>query len=177
MGCALAQAALRRGLEVVVITGPVDLEYPSQVELYKVVSTTEMCEVALRLFPGCDAVIGAAAPCDYQPKRFSKKKLSKAEFSGVLELEETPDILAALGQIKCPNQMIVAFALETHDAKNRAIQKMKRKNADFIVLNGPTTIQSEEAEIEILSREGTVVDSGHGLKTQIAEKILETLIT
>ncbi len=175
MGRALAQAALHHGLEVVVLSGPVDLDYPSEVELHRVVSTNEMLEAALKLFPDCDAVIGAAAPCDYRPRRFSETKLAKADFSGILELEETPDILAALGRIKRPDQTIVAFALETHDAKNRAVEKLQRKNADFIVLNGPTAIDSEETEIEILSREGTVVFSGRGPKTRIAGSIIETL--
>jgi len=177
MGCALANAALELGWEVILVSGPVAVEYPPGIELHSVVSTAEMYDRALHLFPSCDIVIGAAAPCDYKPKDISGKKLSKSDFSGQVELVETQDILAALGQIKRPEQILVAFALETHDAKNRAIQKMRRKNADFVVVNTPAAIDSEEAELEIYDRSESPVRTISGSKTQLAQQLLELLIT
>ena len=174
MGCALAKAALKAGWEVHLISGPVAIEYPQGIELYPVVSTEEMYESALRLFPGCDMVIGAAAPCDYKPKSVSENKLSKSDFSGQVELVETPDILAALGQIKQPEQILVAFALETHEAKERALQKMRRKNADFIVVNTPAAINAEETEFDIYDRSEKKVCSIRGPKNQLAELLLKT---
>jgi len=173
MGCALAKAALRGGWEVCLISGPVAIEYPREIELYPVVSTEEMYNLALRLFPGCDMVIGAAAPCDYKPKNVSENKLSKSDFSGLVELVETPDILAALGQIKRPGQILVAFALETHEAKKRALQKMRRKNADFIVVNTPATINAEETEFDVYDRSERMVCSIYGSKNQCAEQLVK----
>jgi len=175
MGCALAKAALNIGWEVVLISGPVAIEYPREVELYSVVSTGEMYDWALCLFPGCDMIIGAAAPCDYRPKSVSEKKLSKSDFSGLVELVETPDILAALGRIKRPEQVLVAFALETHEAKNRALQKMHRKNADFVVVNTPAAINAEETEFDIYDRSEKLICSIHGSKHQLAERLLKEL--
>ena len=176
MGCALATAALKIGWEAVVVSGPVAVEYPPGIELYPVVSTEEMYESALRLFPGCDIVIGAAAPCDYRPKNVSEKKLSKSDFSGILELAETRDILASLGQIKRSGQILVAFALETHDAQNRALQKMRQKNADFIVVNSPAAIHADETAFEVYDRAGAAVRSMNGSKKRLADQLLEMLI-
>ena len=177
MGRALAKAAIAKGWEAVLVSGPVAIEYPPEIELYHVVSTAEMLKQTLRLFPDCDAVIGAAAPCDYKPKIFSEKKLSKFDFSGCMEFAETPDILAALGKIKRSNQTIVAFALETHDAQNRAMLKMERKNADYIVLNGPNAINAEETKIELYCRSENSFSPFSGRKDEIAEFILEKIFS
>ena len=176
MGCALAKAALKTGWEVVLISGPVAIEYPKGIELHRVISTGEMYDLALRLFPSCDMIIGAAAPCDYRPKSVSENKLSKSDFPGQVELVETPDILAALGQIKRPEQILVAFALETHEAKHRALQKMHRKNADFVVVNTPAAINAEETEFNIYDRSERLLCSIAGSKDQLAEQLL-TIVT
>ena len=175
MGCALAKAALKTGWEVVLISGPVTIEYPKGIELHRVISTGEMYDLALRLFPNCDMIIGAAAPCDYRPKSVSENKLSKSDFSGLVELVETPDILAALGQIKRPEQILVAFALETHEAKKRALQKMHRKNADFVVVNTPAAINAEKTEFDIYDRSERLVCSIGGSKKQLAEQLLSVV--
>ena len=177
MGCALAKAALKSGWEVVLISGPVALEYPREVELHTVVSTGEMYDSALRLFPGCDMAIGAAAPCDYRPKSVSENKLSKSDFSGLVELVETPDILAALGQIKRPEQVLVAFALETHEAKNRALQKMHRKKADFVVVNTPAAINAEATEFDIYDHSERLLCSIAGSKDRLAEQLLTIIMS
>ena len=176
MGCALAKAALKIGWEVVLISGPVAMEYPAGIELYPVVSTEEMYHRALHLFPSCDMIVGAAAPCDYKPKNISEKKLTKSDFSGFVELVETQDILAAIGEIKTPEQILVAFALETHDAKNRALKKLRRKNADFVVVNAADAIDSEEAALDIYDRNENPVASISGSKNQLAEQLFELLI-
>ncbi len=175
MGRALAAAALERGGEVVLVSGPVETDYPGELEVHRILTTEEMLKECLRLFPGCDAVIGAAAPCDYRPKTYSETKLSKSAFGGMLELVETPDILAALGKIKRPNQRIVAFALETDNAREKALAKLRKKNADFIVLNDPTVIGSPEAAVEILDPGGTMVEGLRGDKTEIARRIVGLL--
>ncbi len=175
MGRALAAAAFERGFEVVLVSGPVETDYPDELEVREVLTTDEMLKQCLRIFPDCDAVIGAAAPCDYRPKNYSDTKLSKSAFGGMLELVETPDILAALGKIKRPNQQIIAFALETDNAREKALAKLRKKNADFIVLNDPTVIGSPEATIAILKRDGTIIEQLRGGKTEVARRIVGLL--
>ncbi|MBQ4195575.1 MAG: phosphopantothenoylcysteine decarboxylase, partial [Thermoguttaceae bacterium] len=80
MGAALAQAALEAGYEVVVISGPVDIEYPKGAEVVKVVSTEEMHAAAIQRFAECEGAIGAAAPCDYRPLEVLPDKMSKEDF-------------------------------------------------------------------------------------------------
>ncbi|HEX3725066.1 MAG TPA: phosphopantothenoylcysteine decarboxylase, partial [Pirellulales bacterium] len=91
MGAALADAALAHGHEVVIVSGPVSIEYPAGVEVLSVVSTEEMLEVASRVFPTCQGLIGVAAPCDYRPVRVSPGKISKTGEPLLLHLVETPD--------------------------------------------------------------------------------------
>lgn len=175
MGAALADAAVELGWEVIVISGPVSVPYPQAVEQYHVISTQEMFDASLLVFPECDAVIGAAAPCDYRPKEFSEKKICKCEFNGTLDLIETPDILAALGRLKRKEQKIIAFALETHNSRENAIRKMQRKNADWIVLNGPRAIEAEQSSVEILDHNGDSLGPLSTSKTVIAKRLLQLI--
>lgn len=172
MGRALAESALQRGHRVVLVSGPVCVEYPSGAEIHLVNTTGEMLEKCEELFPECDAILAAAAPCDYRPRKFSVQKLSKAGFSGTLELEETPDILKILGKRKRPDQKIIAFALETHEARSRAMKKMDTKNADFIVLNGPQALDADASRIEIYDKTGESLGIFTGEKRELAEKIV-----
>lgn len=175
MGAALATAAIEIGWEVIVVSGPVFVSYPRSVEQYHVVSTQEMFDASILLFPECDAVIGAAAPCDYRPKIFSEKKISKFDFHGMMEFVETPDILAALGRLKRKDQKIIAFALETHNPRENAIKKMQRKNADWIVLNGPRAIEAEQSVAEILDRNGNSLGPLSTSKIVIAQQLLKLI--
>ena len=90
------------------------------------------------LFPSCDGVIGAAAPCDYRPVRVEQQKITKTGQPLTLNLIETPDVMATLGgATKRTGQWLVGFALETDDQRFRALTKLERKSCDLIVLNGP----------------------------------------
>ncbi|MDR2117520.1 MAG: phosphopantothenoylcysteine decarboxylase, partial [Planctomycetaceae bacterium] len=79
MGVALAEIVLERGELPVIVSGPVTLVYPDGAEIHRVETTEEMLECCLRLFPDCNGIIGAAAPCDFKPEYFSEQKLSKSE--------------------------------------------------------------------------------------------------
>ena len=175
MGRALAVAALDAGHEVVVVSGQVAIEYPRGVKVIGVISTQQMFDATTELFPDSDAIIGAAAPCDFRPKDVSSKKLSKTDFSGTLELVETSDILAAMGKLKRGNQKIIAFALETDDSKKRAIAKLEKKNADYIVLNGPDALESDVTRIEIIAKNGEICKSFSGSKSEAAKIIVSIL--
>ena len=174
MGCCLAQAALDLGHEVTIVSGPVSINYPAAAHVVEVVSTQDMLEAANKAFPECNGVIAAAAPCDFKPKNFSQQKI-KTSSSFELQLVETNDILAELGSRKRPNQWSVGFALETEDGKTRALKKLKRKNCDLIVVNGPTAIDSTENQVDVIGLDGSVVLSLAGPKETVAQGILKLI--
>jgi len=172
MGAALAEAAIARGHEVVIVSGPVDISYPARAAVHPVVSTEEMLDVCQRLFPEMDGVIGVAAPCDYRPERVADHKLAKTGEPLVLHLIETPDVIATLGAAK-RRQWVVGFALETDDQRLRALAKLERKSCDLMILNGPEAMHSEENSVEILDPHGDVIASFQGLKSDVARRIFE----
>ena len=171
MGAALAAAAIEAGHQVVVVSGPVDVQYPPGAEVLPVVSTEEMLAACQRVFPNCDGLIAAAAPCDYRPLQVARQKLRKTGEPLRLEMAETPDIVAALAADK-GRRWIVAFALETEDPRLRAMQKLERKGCDLIVLNGPESINAAQTRVEVLGRDGQVLGSFAGSKATVAKEIL-----
>ena len=175
MGAALAQAALDFGHEVVVVSGPVEVAYPRNLELIEVISTEEMLEAARAVFPHCQGMIGAAAPCDYRPLRIATQKITKTGGPLELRLVETPDIVATLGQEKRPEQWVVGFALETDDHRFRALTKLEKKSCDLMVLNGPEAMNSLSNCVEILDRQGKVVEALSGPKEVVARGILHAI--
>jgi phosphopantothenoylcysteine decarboxylase / phosphopantothenate---cysteine ligase len=174
MGAALAAAAIEAGHEVVVVTGPVDVDYPTAAEVIPVVSTEEMLEACLRAFPTCDGLIAVAAPCDYRPIAVAPHKIRKTGEVLELRLVETSDVVARLGAIK-DSQWMVAFALETEDHRFRAMQKLERKSCDLVVLNGPAAIHAANTQVEILNAEGKVVGSFSGNKAEVARQIFHVV--
>ena len=175
MGSCLVQAALDQGHEVVLISGPVLVQYPPAAELISVVSTEDMLEAATEAFKHCDGMIGAAAPCDYRPIEVADHKIRKTGEVLELKLIETPDVVALLGANKRSNQWTVGFALETEDARFRAITKLQRKCCDLVVLNGASAINSTENEVEIIAPSGNVVEAVSGSKQKVAERILSVI--
>lgn len=174
MGQALAEAALALGHEVTVVSGPVDVTYPAAARVVPVVSTEEMLEACQRLFPDCDGLIGAAAPCDYRPLRVQPGKIQKTGQPLVLHLEETPDVVATLGRAK-KHQWVVGFALETDDKRFRALVKLERKCCDLMVLNGPEAMRAIDTCVEVLNRAGQVLASLTGAKQDVAAGILRII--
>jgi phosphopantothenoylcysteine decarboxylase / phosphopantothenate---cysteine ligase len=173
MGCALTEAALARGHEVIVVSGPVDVDYPGTAQIIRVTSTEEMLSACQEIFPRCDGLIGVAAPCDYRPVKVESHKIHRTGGPLVLELHETPDIVATLGASKRPNQWLVGFALETEDHHFRAITKLEKKSCDLIVLNSPSAIGATENSVEILDRSATVVAALTGSKADVANGVFE----
>ena len=175
MGQTLSAAALEMGHQVTIVTGPVDITYPDQATVIPVVSTEEMLAAAEEQFAVCDGLIGVAAPCDYRPIRVQTQKITKTGDPLVLHLIETPDVVATLGAVKRVDQWVVGFALETEDARFRAIAKLEQKSCDLIVLNSPAAMHSPTTEIEILDKSGAVVLSERGDKQGVARRILEVI--
>lgn len=177
MGAALAAAALQMDHEVVVVSGPVAVDYPAAATVIEVVSTEQMLAAAVQAFKTCDGVIAAAAPCDFRAAEVADHKIKKRGQSMSVVLEETEDILATIGELKSDAQWSVGFALETQDGQARSLEKLKRKRCDLIILNGADAIESDVSSIEIIDDQGDVVMSAEGSKTDLGVKILYTIET
>ena len=175
MGAALAAAAIQTGHEIVIVSGPVSVEYPKEAEVVDVVSTGDMLAAAVKHFPDCDGVIAVAAPCDFQPVKAETQKIKKIGGAISIELKETEDILMALGRMKTGDQWSVGFALETEDAQARARAKLKQKRCDLIVLNGASAINSDTNSVRIIDQHGAVVMRAQGHKTAVATKVIDAI--
>ena len=178
MGAALAKAALNAGFEVTLVSGPVTCKYPEAAEVIRVTTTDEMLHACLRVFPDCVGAIGAAAPCDFRPRTMSAEKIKKNGASPMtLELIPTTDICAELGKIKRHDQWLVPFALETvENGKSHALDKLRRKNGDMIILNGPQAIMDDQAEVEILNTTGATLATVSGSKESVAIQIMNLIV-
>lgn len=175
MGKALTEAALALGHEVVLVSGPVEVEYPAAARVRSVISTEEMLEVCREEFPACDGLIGTAAPCDYRPVRVEPHKIAKTGEPLVLHLIETADVVATLGQEKQPGQWLVGFALETEDHRLRALAKLEKKSCSLMVLNGTEAMNARDNTVEILDPQGSVVAAYSGPKEEVAVGILSII--
>jgi phosphopantothenoylcysteine decarboxylase/phosphopantothenate--cysteine ligase len=135
MGIALADACRLRGAEVQLIYGPGNQPLPHGIKVKRVVSAAEMYEACLSAFPETDIAIMCAAVADYTIANASAIKIKKTDDVMTVELIKTKDILKTLGGLKKADQLLVGFALETNDEEKYAFEKLKSKNADYIVLN------------------------------------------
>ncbi|MDD3788524.1 MAG: bifunctional phosphopantothenoylcysteine decarboxylase/phosphopantothenate--cysteine ligase CoaBC [Petrimonas sp.] len=183
MGFALAEACAVRGAEVTLVTGPSALSVShTGVTRIDVESANQMYEAAMRIFPQMDAAILAAAVADYRPEHQWDEKIKRKDDENLtIRLTPNPDIAAALGNNKNDRQIMVGFALETNNEVQNALNKMDKKNLDFIVLN---SLQDEGAgfghdtnKITILSKNGQTKTFGLKTKTEVAEDIIETTLS
>lgn len=174
MGKALAEAALALGHEVVVVSGPVEVDYPAAARVVPVVSTEDMLAAASREFENCDGLIGAAAPCDYRPVRVEDHKIAKTGHPVDLHLIETDDVVATLG-VRKGTRWVVGFALETEDHRLRALAKLERKHCDLVVSNGAEAISSLDNSVEVIAPPGDVLASLSGTKESVAAGILSLI--
>jgi phosphopantothenoylcysteine decarboxylase / phosphopantothenate---cysteine ligase len=163
MGRALAEASLALGHQVIVVSGPVGVTYPAGARVVPIVSTDELLAACRHEFTQCD---------DYQPVKVAEQKIAKTGGPLVLNLIETPDVMATLGAEKKPGQWLVGFALETEDQRFRALTKLIRKSCDLIVLNGPEAMDAADNQVEVLDRSGEVVRAIAGSKEDVATGIL-----
>lgn len=175
MGKALTEAALALRHEVVVVSGPVEVEYPRGVRFVPIISTEELLEACQREFPTCDGIIGAAAPCDYRPLRVEEHKIAKTGAPLTLHLVETPDVIATIAAGRRPDQWAVGFALETDDQRFRAITKLEKKHCDLIVLNGPEAMHAAGNTVEVFDPAGAQVLAASGSKEEVARQILAVI--
>lgn len=176
MGFALAEAFANRGADVTLVAGPVNIQaHHPNIHRIDVSSASEMHKEVAARFPDSDVCIMSAAVADYRPSEFSETKIKKQGDSLNLMLEKNADILSEMGKQKKDSQILVGFALETNNEEAYAMQKLKNKNADYIVLN---SLQSAGAgfgydtnNITIFNRSGRMYTSGIKSKKEIASEI------
>lgn len=180
MGYAIAQEAVRRGAEVILISGKTNLETPPGVKFIPVISAKDMYNAVMENFPECDIIIKSSAVADYTPESVSNQKIKKEEGNMSIPLKRTDDIIAELGRTKKPNQFICGFSMETENMLENSRKKLISKNLDMICANSlnqkgagfgtDTNIvtiitKSEEIQLELMD------------KSEVAEKILDNIIS
>lgn len=179
-GYALAQAALDRGAEVVLVTGPTSLDAPVGARLVKADTAAEMHEAVLEACQDAAALIMAAAVSDFTPMAPAAQKLKKADGPPTIELQPTSDILKSVSQFRQDNgrpSMIIGFAAESENLVENAEHKLHEKGLDLIVAND---ISSEGSGFEVDMNQAVLLDDGGGVqelapmtKTTLAERVLE----
>ncbi len=180
MGYALATAAARRGAQVTIISGPVQLVAPAAAEMKKVITAREMLAEIEKVLPETDWLIMAAAVADFAPTDVKKDKIkkgSKAELT--LRLSRNPDILKAIRSMK-DDRLFVGFAAETRDLVENAREKAREKDLDLIVAND---VSGEETGFESEENSGVILDQGdlaeeipRMSKLKMADRILDTAL-
>ncbi len=176
-GYAIAERAAKRGAEVVLVSGPVQIKPPEGVKVISVNSARDMYAAVHEYFDWSDVVIKAAAVADYRPRVESQHKVKKSGLDDMtLELVRNPDILQSLGEIKS-HQVLVGFAAETDNVVEYAMQKIAKKHLDFIVANniakqgagfkGDTNIAT------IIEANGQITETGQMSKHALGDAILD----
>ncbi|GHT36513.1 hypothetical protein AGMMS49593_01560 [Endomicrobiia bacterium] len=173
MGNALAQAVLKKGYEIIFISGPANI-YPKNVRLIKVTTALEMFKEVKSIFKKADVTIGVAAVTDYRPFKTYDHKIKKDTLTSSIELKQNPDIIRYCGKNK-KNQVVVGFALETEHLVNNARTKLKNKNLDLIVANGAESFGADNTTVKIISADG-VLEIKNKNKKIIAGKIINETI-
>ena len=177
MGYALAEAALRRGARVLLVSGPTAITPPGAAEVTRVESAERMRDATLKLLPQASVVIKTAAVSDYRPKVEAAQKLKR---KGVmtLELEATPDILQELSTQK-KSQIVIGFAAETENVLENARQKLVKKNLDAIVVNDVSRegvgFDSDRNAVTIISSD-EVVEVPETTKWEVAQLVLDQVV-
>jgi len=177
MGYALAEAALRRGARVLLVSGPTTLTAPGAAEVTRVESAEEMREAALKLLPLATVVIKTAAVSDYRPKAAAGQKI-KRKGAMTLELEATPDILKELC-LRKGSQIMMGFAAETENVLENARRKLVAKNLDAIVVNDVSRegvgFDSDRNAVTIISHE-KVIQIPETTKWEVAQRVLDQVV-
>ncbi len=181
MGIALAKECRDRGAQVTLVLGPVSLpaEYDG-IAIIKVTSSDEMYDACMEHFKNSDIAIMAAAVADYKPETVANQKIKKTnDATPELRLVKTKDILKSLGTMKRNDQILLGFALETNNEKSNALDKLKAKNADFIVLNSlrdGNVFGSDSNKVTIFTKTGNEIAFDAKSKLAVAKDIMNTIL-
>jgi len=177
MGYALAEAALRRGARVVLVSGPTALTPPGAAEVVAVETAEQMRQAVLSRLGDATIVIKTAAVADYKPKQRAEQKI-KRKGALTLELEPTPDILAEVAS-KRRSQIVVGFAAETENVQENARRKLASKSLDAIVVNDVSRkgigMDSERNAVTIITLTETI-DVPETTKWEVAHRVLDAVV-
>ncbi len=179
MGFAIATAAARRGADVTLITGPVQLETPRTVTRVDVETADQMQKAVMTAAKKQDVIIMAAAVSDYRPSKPAGQKLKKISPDAALDLHltTTPDILAELGRVRRRGSILVGFALETENALDNGRAKLTKKKLDLIVVNAATrenpVFGSDQNTVTFIDRGGRVDELPALEKIEVAHRLLD----
>lgn len=180
MGYAIAKAAMERGAEVTLVTGPVAITPPMFVETIKVKSAAEMAEAVKSKASEQDIIIKSAAVADFRPKTVANEKIKKKDSTDAsIELERTEDILAFLGTHKSEGQFICGFSMETENMLENSAAKLKKKNVDMIVANNLKTDGAgfgTDTNVVTIITENGAKELPKLTKDEVANAILDEII-
>ncbi len=174
MGYALAEAALRRGARVLLVSGPTILTAPGAAELTRVESAEEMRQAVLNLLPQATIVIKTAAVSDYRPKSIAPQKIKRSGHM-TIELEPTADIVSEIARSK-RSQLVIGFAAETENVLENARKKLLSKSLDAIVVNDVSRegvgFDTDRNAVTIITQHD-VVDVPETTKWEVAQRVLD----
>jgi phosphopantothenoylcysteine decarboxylase/phosphopantothenate--cysteine ligase len=177
MGVAIARAAWRRGADVTLIAGHLDVPIPGEIATVKAETVQAMARSVAEVLPTTDILIMAAAPSDFRPTAEAPDKIKKGKAAPKLELEHTEDILKSTISKRKKKSLIVGFALETTDGISNAREKLKAKDLDIVVLNNPTEPGAgfgvDTNRVTVITRSGKQEDLELMSKTDLAELLLD----
>lgn len=179
MGYEMAREAKRRGADVTLVSGRVNVKAPYGVNLINIESAQDMYEEVMKRAGESDIIIKSAAVADYTPQNKSNIKIKKQSGDMKIELERTHDILFEVGQAKTDQQILVGFAAETNDVIENAKSKMQRKNLDFIIAND---VKKEGAGfgtdtniVTIIPRQGEIEPLPVMKKSEVARAVFDRI--
>ena len=180
MGFEIAKSAARAGAEVVLISGPSNQSTEGlPIKRINVMSAQEMFDAVFEYYDGVDIAVAAAAVADYRPLQVAEQKIKKADAELQLTLVKNPDILAEMGRQK-KKQFLMGFALETENAQTNALDKLKRKNLNAIVLNTledeGAGFQSDNNKITIFDAKGKIEVFALQTKKEVAQDIIHFIL-
>lgn len=182
MGYAIAEECASRGAEVVIVSGPVNVKATNKlISVVDVESAQEMYDAAVQEFKNCDAAIMCAAVADYCVENQSTHKIKREHDElPVIKLKKNPDIAATLGSMKSGKQVLAGFALETDNEEANAVEKLRRKNLDFIVLNSLNEpgvgFKTDTNRVTIIDNTGLSREYSLKAKRLVACDIVDVLI-
>ncbi len=179
MGYALARVAARRGAQVTLVSGPVDLKAPRFVEVVPVQSAAQMFEEVTGRASQNDIIIKAAAVADYTPASVAAEKIKKKDGDNAITLTRTKDILAWLGEHRRPDQFLCGFSMETENMLENSRAKLEKKHVDMIVANNLKVAGAGfgvDTNVVTLITGDRVEELPQMSKEQVAEKILDAIV-
>jgi phosphopantothenoylcysteine decarboxylase/phosphopantothenate--cysteine ligase len=176
MGYAIAEAAEARGANVILVSGPVALGEPRNVQLVRVRTASEMHDAVMEHLDGASIIVKAAALADFHISKVPQQKVKKTAMRISLELDPTPEILAELGQKK-GDRLLIGFAAETENLLEEARRKLRSKNCDMVVGNlvsqDGTGFESDDNEVLLVLSTGEAVPVKKARKREIADRIFD----